>query len=156
MDRRKIDVGLSALLITASLIILTSDKLVEGGMETELGSLFLPRLVAIIMILLSGSIGIQSIRHLNAGKQPSSDETISTDGFGGIGLYLLMFIGYWLAVPHVGFIIATPFVMLGIAVLLEGRNWLPMIAMSISIPLIIYFLSYYVLHVYLPTWSLFQ
>lgn len=156
MDRRKIDIGLSAVLITTSVIILSSDKLAEGGMETDLGSLFLPRLVAVLIIFLSGSIGIQAIRHLNRSKQPPPEETIATNDFAGVGIYLLIFVAYWIAVPYVGFIIATPFVMLGIAVLLEGRNWLPMITMSIAIPLIIYYLSYHVLRVYLPTWSLFQ
>ena len=35
MDRRKIDVAFSSLLIVISFIILTGDNLVEGGMETE-------------------------------------------------------------------------------------------------------------------------
>ena len=154
MDRRKIDVVLSTLLIIASVIILTDDSLAEGGAESDLGILFLPRVVAGLMILFAGTIAIQSFLKLSKGAELEGLEKISTAGFSGIFIYIGIFIAYWLAVPHLGFIVTTPLVMLGVAVLLGGRNWLPLILLSVITPVLIYYGSREFLRVYLPTWSL--
>lgn len=154
MDRRKIDVVLSTLLIIASVIILTDDSLAEGGAESDLGILFLPRVVAGLMILFAGTIAIQSFVKLSKRAEMEGLEKISTAGFSGIFIYIGIFIAYWLAVPHLGFIVTTPLVMLGVAVLLGGRNWLPLISLSVITPVLIYYGSREFLRVYLPTWSL--
>lgn len=154
MDRRKIDVVLSTLLIIASVIILTDDSLAEGGAESDLGILFLPRVVAGLMILFAGTIAIQSFIKLSKGAELEGPEKISTAGFSGIFIYIGIFIAYWLAVPHLGFIVTTPLVMLGVAVLLGGRNWLALISLSVITPVLIYYGSREFLRVYLPTWSL--
>jgi len=154
MDRRKIDVGLSTFLIIIAVIILTNDNLVEGGVESDLGIMFLPRVVAGLIILFAGTIALQSLRKLSTGSKPEGPELIVTDGFSGIFMYVGIFIAYWLAVPHLGFMVTTPFIMMAVAVLLGGRNWLPMIAVSVITPVLIYFGSREFLRVYLPTWSL--
>ena len=154
MDRRKIDVVISTLLIIVSLLILTSNNLVEGGAETDLGSMFLPRIVAVFIIVFSATIGVQSLIKLIKNKEMNNSENIATKGFSGIYIYISIFIAYWLAVPHVGFIIATPFVMFSIAMLLGGRNWLPIIAMSMIMPILIFYGSNQFLRVFLPTWTL--
>jgi len=153
VDRRKIDVVLSTLLIIVSVIILTNDNLAEGGAESDLGILFLPRVVAGLMILFAGTIAIQSLLKLARGAEQQEQETITTDGFSGILIYVGIFVAYWLAVPHLGFLVTTPFVMLGVAVLLGGRNWLPMIALSVITPVLIDYGSREFLRVYLPAWS---
>lgn len=153
MDRRKIDVGMTSLLIIISLIILVDDGLVEGGVETDLGSLFLPRIVAVCIILISASIGIQSLRKLSAKAPFEEDEKINAEGFKGVGIYVLTFVFYWFAVPYVGFMIATPFAMFSIALLLGGRNLVPILLMSIITPISIFYLCREFLRVFLPTWS---
>ncbi|MEH6651433.1 MAG: tripartite tricarboxylate transporter TctB family protein [Motiliproteus sp.] len=154
MDRRKIDVVLSTFLIIVSVIILTNDKLVEGGAESDLDSMFLPRVVATLMIIFSATTAIQSLRKLAVGSKPEAQEIIITDGFSGILIYIGIFIAYWLTVPHIGFLVATPFIMIAVAILLGGRNWIPVISMSVITPVLIYFGSREFLRVYLPTWTL--
>ncbi len=154
MDRRKIDVVLSTLLIIAAVIILTNDNLAEGGAQSDLGILFLPRVVAGFMILFAGTIAIQSFLKLAQGAEQEDLEKITTDGFSGIFIYVGIFIAYWLAVPHMGFLVTTPLVMISVATLLGGRNWLLMIALSVIIPILIDYGSREFLRVYLPTWSL--
>ena len=155
MDRRKVDVVLSTILIIASLIILTNDNLVEGGAETDLGSMFLPRIVAGLIILFAGTIAIQSLGKLLKGAEMEGQELIITNGFSGIIIYIGIFIAYWLSVPHVGFLVATPVIMFCIAVLLGGRNWLPITAVCVITPLLIFYGAREFLRVYLPTWNLF-
>lgn len=154
MDRRKVDVVLSTILIIASLIILTYDNFVEGGAESDLGSMTLPRAVAVLMIIFSGSIGIQSLKKLIKGAEIDGSELIITNGFAGIFIYIGIFIGYWLAVPYIGFLLTTPIVMFAIAILLGGRNWLPITAVSVLVPVLVFFGSREFLRVYLPTWTL--
>ncbi|RVU29458.1 MULTISPECIES: tripartite tricarboxylate transporter TctB family protein [Neptunomonas] len=154
MDRRKIDVGLSTFLIIIAVIILTNDNLAEGGAESDLGIMFLPRAVAGLMILFAGTIAIQAFQKLAQGKPQEENEIISTDGFGGIAIYIGIFVLYWLAVPYIGFMVTTPFIMLAVAYLLGGRNWLPITVVSVVVPILIYYGSREFLRVYLPTWSL--
>ncbi len=154
MDRRKIDVVLSTFLIIVSVIIFTNDGLVEGGAESDLGSMFLPRLVAGLIIIFAATISIQSFRKLAKGTQPEGQEIITTNGFSGVFIYIGIFIAYWFTVPHVGFLVATPFIMIAVALLLGGRNWVPIIATSVITPVLIYYGSKEFLRVYLPTWTL--
>ncbi len=154
MDRRKLDVGLSTLLIIASVIILTNDGLAEGGAESDLGIMFLPRVVAGFIIVFAATIAIQSLRKLSEGAICKGPELIITDGFFGVFIYIGIFIAYWFAVPHLGFLVTTPFVMLGVAILLGGRNWIPITALSVITPVLIFYGSREFLRVYLPTWTL--
>lgn len=153
MDRRKIEVVMTSFLIVVSIIILTNDNLSRGGVETELGSMFLPRLVAICMIAICATIGVQSFLQLSRGEVLTEEDRIDTSGFDGVAIYVGNFILYWFAVPYVGFLVATPVAMMVIAVLLGGRNWVPLIAMSLITPVAIFFLSREFLRVFLPTWS---
>ncbi|MCV6613255.1 MAG: tripartite tricarboxylate transporter TctB family protein [Amphritea sp.] len=154
MDRRKIDVVLSTLLIIAAVIILTNDNLAEGGAESDLGIMFLPRVVAGFIIIFAATIGIQSLNKLLKAAAPDSNEIIITNGFSGIFIYIGIFVAYWLAVPHLGFLVTTPFIMLAVAILLGGRNWIPIIIVSVITPVLIYYGSREFLRVYLPTWTL--
>jgi len=154
MDRRKLDIVMSSVLISVAIIILTNDNLVVGGVESELGSLFLPRMVAGLMIVFSAIIAISSIIRLSMKSEKDECEQIDIDGFSGILLYIGIFVAYWLLVPYVGFLVATPFVMLAIAVLLGGRNWIPIVTMSVVTPFVIYYGSLNFLRVFLPAWNL--
>ena len=154
MDRRKIDVVLSTLLIIVSLIVLTNDNLVEGGVETELGSMFLPRIIAGLMIIFSVSMAVPSLLKLVRNVDQEENEAIDTTGFLGVLYYISIFVAYWLLVPVVGFLVATPFVMFGIAVLLGGRNWVPMVLMSVITPVLVFYGALYFLRVFLPIWAL--
>jgi len=154
MDRRKIDIIVTSILIVASVIILTNDGLSEGGVETDLGSLFLPRIVASLIIVFSVTIGIQSFLKLRRKAKLEAVEDITTKGFLGIYIYIGIFFAYWFLVPHVGFLLTTPFVMFSIAVLLGGREWIKIGAMSVIVPVIVFYGSVHFLRVYLPTWSL--
>ncbi len=155
MDRRKIDVVVTSLLIMGGIIILTNDNLSSGGIEaTSLGSLFLPRLVAIFLIVFSVFIGLQSLIKIRTKQVQLDDEKISLAGFMGVNIYVALFIAYWFLTPYVGFLIATPFIMLAIAFLLGGKNWWAMIAVSLITTCLVFYGCKHFLRVFLPTWSL--
>lgn len=128
--------------------------MVQGGIETALGSMLLPRIVAVFVLIFATTIGIQSFSKMYKRAELGETERIDTDGFVGIGIYILIFITYALIVPYIGFLLATPFVMFGIAALLRGRSWFPMAAVSVVAPIVIYYATRELLRVYLPAWSL--
>lgn len=140
--------------MTVSLIILLNDNLVEGGMETELGSMFVPRIIATFILIFSGTIGFQALTKMKKRQELDLVEHIDTTGFGGVAIYFSIFILYWLAVPYVGFIVATPFTIFSVAYLLGGRSWVPIGILSIVTPILIYYGCSQYLRVFLPTWSL--
>jgi len=154
MDRRKFDVAFSSLTIFVSLVILTSDTLVEGGVETELGSMFLPRIVAVFIILFSLGMGVPSLRRLIKDAPLGGLDRIDTAGTLGVVIYLAILIAYWAAMPQVGFLVATPVAMFAIGWLLLGRNWIVMAIVSLVTTVVVYFGSSLVLRIYFPAWSL--
>lgn len=155
MNRRKIDVALSATLIFVSIIILTNDNLVEGGMETDLGSMFLPRIVAVFIALFSANIGIKSLIKLKADTPLHELENINIKGFLGIGMYIAIFILYWFLTPILGFILTSSLAMLAVATLLGGRNWPVMLSVSVITPLLVFYGCENYLRVLLPPGTLF-
>mgnify|MGYP000241719947 CR=1 FL=1 len=154
MDRRKIDIYLSTFLIVISTIILTNNNLVEGGAESNLGSMFLPRFVACLIIIFSLIIAVQSLVKLTNNVTLIENEIINTRGLSGVFIYIVILIAYWFSMLHMGFLISTPFIMIAVAILLGGRRWVPIITMSVMTSLIIFYGSKIFLRVYLPTWTL--
>lgn len=154
MDRRKIDIYLSTFLIVISTIILTNNNLVEGGAESNLGSMFLPRFVACLIIIFSLIIAVQSLVKLTNNVTLIENEIINTRGLSGVFIYIVILIAYWFSMLHMGFLISTPFIMIAVAILLGGRRWMPIITMSVMTSLIIFYGSKIFLRVYLPTWTL--
>lgn len=153
MDRRKIDCVVSSLLIAVSITILTNNNLVEGGVESALGSMTLPRIVAGVMLIIAAIIGIQALWSLIK-NSTADDDKIDTKGFASVALYIGIFTVYWWLLPIFGFLICTPLMMLAIAALLACNNWRMMLVISIVVPLIIFYGSRHFLYVYLPTLSL--
>ncbi|REG83175.1 tripartite tricarboxylate transporter TctB family protein [Marinomonas pollencensis] len=154
MDRRKIDIYLSTFLIVISAIILTNNNLVEGGAESNLSSMFLPRFSACLIIIFSLTIAIQSLMKLARKSEIKQHEIIETEGLSGVYIYIGILITYWISMLFLGFLISTPFIMIAVAVLLGGRRWVSIISMSVITSLIIFYGSKFFLRVYLPTWSL--
>lgn len=152
MDRRRLDVIMAAVFVVASIFILSSDSLVQGGVSSSLDSMVLPRVVAVLIIAFSLAIGIPSLLKILRNERKREAERVEISGFAGVAIYVGIFFVYWYLVPYVGFLVATPFVMFCIALLLGGRNWMPMIAMSILVPAIVFYGSSHFLRVYLPTW----
>ena len=154
MDRRIIDVVFSSALIILSLVILTSERLVEGGVETDLGSLVLPRVVAAAIVFFSATIGISSMLSLLRRTPLGPLENINTKGFLGVAVYIAILTAYWYGMPRIGFLLATPVAMFAIAILLGGRSWLVMAVVSVVVPTLVYYGSNHFLRVFLPAWNL--
>lgn len=154
MDRRIIDVVFTTALIIASVVILVDNNLVVGGVETDLGSLLLPRLVAMAIIAFSVLIGVPSLLKLLWNESQSILETIDTEGFFGVGLYIVILAAYWYFLPITGFQVTTPVAMFAIAVMLGGRSWWVMAVVSVAVPTIVYYGCSNFLRVFLPVWNL--
>lgn len=153
MTRRHLDVILCSVLIVAGVLILTLDGLAQGGVETQLGSMLMPRVVASLIILFSLMIGLPSLRGILQDRPLLPTELIEAEGLDGVVIYIAIFTAYWWALPILGFLVATPAVILAVAVLLGGRSWMPILAMSLITPTIIFYGCRELIRVYLPEWS---
>lgn len=150
MDKRKAELAASILIIFISAFIIFNDNLVEGGVETDLGSMFLPRSLAYLMIFLALSMGYKSLK-----KIVDESETIDIRGFSGVFYYIGILFFYWLTMPYIGFMVSTFLVMISVAFLLGAKSWVRVIVMSIFLSAIIQYGAKDFLYVYLPTWNLF-
>lgn len=150
MDKRKAEIYISLFLIIISMVILVNDNLVEGGVESDLGSLFLPRVVAVILIALSLSMGMKAINEIKKEKRVNAENLINKEGFSGVFIYLAIIFFYWLSMPYIGFLISTIITMLLVAKLLNAQQWLKVIAMTLIVAVSINYGAKEFLHVYLP------
>ena len=155
MDKRKAELAASILIIFISAFIILNDNLVEGGVETDLGSMFLPRSLAYLMILLALSMGYKSLKKIVKQNAVDANEIIDINGFSGVFYYVSILFFYWLTMPYLGFMVSTFLVMVSVAFLLGARNWVRVIVMSIFLSSIIQYGAKEFLYVYLPTWNLF-
>lgn len=151
MDKRKADVFMSMVLIALSAYILLGKDLVEGGLESDLGSLFLPRAVAVIMAVLALNIGIKAIRGLSKNKQTTLDQFIDLNGFSGVFMYVGILFFYWLAMPYIGFMLSTFISMMLVALLLGGKGWFKIVIMVVLVTVLINYGAKEFLRMYLPT-----
>lgn len=155
LDKRKAELAASILIIIISAFIILNDNLVEGGVETDLGSMFLPRFLACIMIFLSLFMGFGAIKKIIKERAVSENETIDLNGFSGIFYYVSILVLYWLLMPYIGFMVSTFLVMLSVAFLLGAKSWVKIVIMSLVISVMINYGAKEFLYVYLPTWNLF-
>ncbi|CAM4045428.1 tripartite tricarboxylate transporter TctB family protein [Paracoccus yeei] len=154
MNRRYVDVVLGSVLIAAAILILSRGELAQGGVETQLGSMFMPRVVAGFILIFSAMIAITSLRQIIAQSALAPQEMIATEGLGGVLVYVGIFAAYWWLLPTLGFVVTTSAAMFAIAVLLGGRSWFAMAVVSIIIPVITFYGCRELIRVYLPEWSL--
>lgn len=159
MAKNKIDIIIGVVFSTVSLFCyIFAYQMIDGGMETDLGSMFLPRLLLFIMFLLSVIMLVNIFRkNRKHDKQTRNieNEYLDFKGYANILKYLVIVIIYWLIMPYLGFLITTPFMMFSVMYLLSGRKWLVMGCVSLILTVAVKFGFYYGLRVMLPTCVLF-
>lgn len=158
MDKRMAEIVMSTVLIGVSLVILLNDNLVEGGLETDLGSMFLPRIVAGLISVFSLAIAFPAARSLSQRKVATEEEQIDVQGFSGILMYMGTLVAYWLVLPHLGFVLSTLLVIFFVAFIFDCkgiRSWLNVAVLSLIITFGLDYGTREHLRVYLPSFDLF-
>lgn len=168
MQKHKTDLLLATLLWVASLYILLFDDFIEGGLETDLGSLFLPRAAALVVAVLALFIGGPAIKALRA-ERGQSDHVADQQGQpqteekeGSLlwpMLYIVALIAYWFALPILGFVLSTILVVFFVAYIFNcstAADWLKVLIISLVIAFGLDYVTKKFLKVYLPTSTLFS
>jgi len=168
MQKHKSDLLLATLLWVASLYILLFDDFIEGGLETDLGSLFLPRAAALVVAVLALFIGGPAIKALRA-EHGQSDHVADQQGQpqteeneGSLlwpMLYIVALIAYWFALPILGFVLSTILVVFFVAYIFNcntALDWLKVLVISLVISFGLDYVTQKFLKVYLPTSTLFS
>lgn len=154
MDKRIVELVYTTTLIILSIVILSNNGLVEGGVETELNSMLLPRIVAVLIIIFSMTIALSSLLKILKNTKKTSSDILDVNGLMGVFYYILILVAYWFVLPKIGFLISTPITIFLICALLGARSWIVMLALSITLTTVVFFGSNYLLRVFLPTWSI--
>ena len=149
MQRRTIELTVMFLLVLVSLSILFLGKsMVDGGMESGMSPLFLPRIIAVLMLVFC-TMGIyEAVKKQGAGGLETDLVSVAKH----IGIFFI----YFFVLPYIGFMVATSVMMFVIMYQMGGRNLLVMAVVSISGSVIIYYAGYHLLKVLLPVGSLFE
>lgn len=149
MQRRTIELSVLTVLILVSLSILFMGKsMVDGGMESGMSPLFLPRIIAALIIIFS-LMGIVEARKKKDSENLGASLTSMVKNAGIFFVYLFV-------LPYAGFIPATTVMMFVVMFQMGGRNLPIMTFVSIAGSVIIYYASYHMLKVLLPPGCLFQ
>jgi putative tricarboxylic transport membrane protein len=156
MQKNSIEIAVGSILIfISSSILLWGRSLVEGGMSTGVNSLFLPHIIAILVIALSGLMIFSAIKS-KSDIQPSERTDEPKGGYIEIGKYVAAFLIYLLILQYIGFMLSTFLMMFFVMYQMGGRKWFIMLAIAISASVILYYACYHLLHVMLPFGSIFE
>ena len=139
-------IGALLLLIVGLVYGYLTTQLPERSVPNVPGPAFFPGLVAILMILLSATLLIKGVIGLKR-------ESAMSGGF-SFPLRPLLMLGWWLgfiiALPYAGFLLAGIPFFAGLMLMCEQPRWAVVVAGSVGIPLILFYLFRHGLNILLP------
>lgn len=147
------------------LFMLTMHNFVYGGFETEIGSLFFPKFIVFIILILSTILvilGFLKITKKNFATAFKSEEqklyeemSISEENPLNILIYTILLFSYILLLHFFGFLLSTPLMIFSVMLILRGHNYKILFSFSILVSFVIYYLCYYLMRIMLPTGVIF-
>jgi len=163
-DIQDLIVGI-VLFFLSLLFMLTMHNFVYGGFETKIGSLFFPKFVIFIILILSTilvSIAFLKARKKNFAMTSKSKEqklyeemSISEESPLNILLYTMLLFSYILLLYFFGFLLSTPLIIFFVMLILRGHNFKIIFSVSILVSFVIYYLCYYLMRIMLPAGVIF-
>lgn len=150
MTNKQRDILCSALFLVFGAGMLYLSFGIKHRIASDVGSGYVPKFIAICIIITAGAKLILSLRD----KSPSGQkkEGADNDWVGGVGTVLLMF-AYMLAFQPVGFIISSAaYLFLQILLMSNKDNRKPVLfaVISVVLPIAVYALFNYVIKMPLP------
>ncbi len=161
-------VGLG-LFIASFLFLLTMHRFVYGGVQSTVGPLFFPKFVMTLVVVLSLVLVFKGF--LRPAKKEAAAEPEETEASPAtfkdpleeeevsnlnIVIYLGLLVAYMGMMHLVGFIVSTPIVMMVVAIILKGRNYIAMALMSIFFSVTLYYVALKLMKIMLPAGILFE
>ena len=164
-DIQDLIVGI-ALFFLSLLFLLTMHNFVYGGFETKIGSLFFPKFVISIILILSAIlviIGFLKVIKKDFAATYKSEEqklyeemSVSEENPLNVLIYVFLLFLYILLLYFVGFLLSTPFIIFFVMLILRGHNLKILISISAIVSFVIYYLCFYLMRIMLPTGAIFD
>ena len=132
------------LLLFSALYFERSFAISTGLASDRLGPQFFPRLLAVLLALLSVALVVR------AASGRSDTTPLPTVRFGRLIAVLALCAGWTLLLPRVGFLIVTPPLVGAVIWILGLRRWRTIIAVSLGVTLALYLVFVQLLTVLLP------
>ncbi|WOS36894.1 hypothetical protein RP300_00425 [Oligella urethralis] len=149
MRQKYSQIVMACVLAPLGLFVIFNDNLVDGGGISDLDTMFMPRLVAIILLLLLLALIFSRLFFdKNLDEQKSSNRGDSIRVLSYIGLLFL----YWIGMQYIGFVATSILILVGIFYLLGGSS---IYKILITAFVLVYGVNYGAqkfLHIYLPTY----
>lgn len=148
MTNKQRDLLCSILFLACGIFVLMQSGAIKPIMEKDLGSGYMPKIIAAAIIVLSG---IKLIQTLVSGK--TAAKTQSDDDLGGGLMTIAALSAYVLLFNKLGFILSTGLYLFAQILLLsseKNRNIKLFAAISVITPVIVYAVFVYIIHMPLP------
>ncbi len=134
--------------------LLNMHRFVSGGMHSAVSPLSFPRFVIVLVVILSVVLMITGLFSKSA---PAVEEK---KGVGPNPVNSLIYLGllflYLILLHYVGFMVATPIIMVGVAYILNGRNFKVLIPGFIAFSVGLYFVALKLMKIMLPLGIFFE
>ena len=139
--------------------LLTMHHFVSGGTHSSVSPLSFPRFVVVLVVILSIVLVITGLLEKPAsGKASAPDAGNSVPDINHVNtaIYLGILFLYLVLLHFVGFVIATPIIMLMVAYILNGRNFLILAPAFTAFSVGLYYISMKLMKIILPTGIFFE
>lgn len=131
------DISTGLVLIVFSIFgYLTANQFSNGEEAASFGPAFFPKLILVLLAILSLSLCIKGILNL---KKDNSKIHFNMNKIGRVVLYIVLLIVYINLFFITGFIISTIFFLIVSQYLFGMRNWIKLIAIAIIVPIFLYY-----------------
>lgn len=132
----------TAALVTLGATILTASGNIQGSPDpNDPGAAMLPRLVAILLILLA-------VIHLFQSSERA--RTLGRESAARVGGSLLLVVVYVFALTRFGFLASTPVFLAALQFLLSERRWTMLVGVPVTITVLVHVMFVELLQVRLP------
>lgn len=148
MTNKQRDLLCSILFLACGVFVLTQSAAIMPIMEKDLGSGYMPKIIAAAIIVLSGIKLILTLISGKAASKPQSDDDLA----GGL-MTIAALSAYVLLFNKLGFILSTGLYLFVQILLLsseKNRNIKLFAAISVITPLVVYAVFVYIIHMPLP------
>jgi len=123
---------------------------VGGGMSAAA----YPRLLASLIIILSGILIVKAIFNSLRSGEEKKETPVDFKALVKSAIVFVALVVYILILKPVGYLIATPILLIVIMFLTGERKWYYIVPTSILIPVILFVIIYYAFHILLPEGAL--
>ncbi|MCG8567381.1 MAG: tripartite tricarboxylate transporter TctB family protein [Desulfobacterales bacterium] len=136
--------------------LLNMHHFVSGGTHSAVSPLSFPRFVMVLVVILSLVLMVTGFLSKPTADPQAKEKASAPVNQVNTLIYLGLLFLYLILLHYVGFVIATPIIMVAVAYILNGRNFKVMIPGFIAFSVILYYVALKLMKIMLPLGIFFE